>query len=435
MYRTIKIEFIPDKEAEYMLLKNCRYRHFLYNKCVALVKQNQDNDSDRHVNINKYELLHQIRTYFEKSFSVRPDYLEDYDYYFRGISECVVDDIMSTIQRVISNRNNNLSSDINFSKYDPNNLSFRFKNKVCKSKYKMTANRFVLTDNSNIVGVKINNTYGYPLGINLRESIDKFCLNINDIKEIAFKFHNDKWWICLILYYDPLKIIKDNRIKVCGIDLGETNPVVMYDGRVVKIPKHLEYPKDQVDKYNRKIENCQRIMDRKYRPELKEARLPQSKNYYKVLRKFHKYWERKKNIVKDWHFKLAHWIVTHYKNIVVDEFRNHIININQNYTKFSRKRYNRSMCSKSMILFKKILIHMSHKYGTNYFSALPDTTNTCNVCGHVNKIKLRIDETHNERIFKCESCGYTIDRDVNAAINCYNLYNNKTSKNLFLELI
>ena len=78
---------------------------------------------------------------------------------------------------------------------------------------------------------------------------------------------------------------------------------------------------------------------------------------------------------------------------------------------------------------------MSHKYGTNYFSALPDTTNTCNVCGHVNKIKLRIDETHNERIFKCESCGYTIDRDVNAAINCYNLYNNKTSKNLFLELI
>ena len=36
VYKTIKIEFIPDKEAENMLRKNCSYRHFLYNKSSVL---------------------------------------------------------------------------------------------------------------------------------------------------------------------------------------------------------------------------------------------------------------------------------------------------------------------------------------------------------------------------------------------------------------
>lgn len=66
-------------------------------------------------------------------------------------------------------------------------------------------------------------------------------------------------------------------------------------------------------------------MDRRFNQELKDNGLPQSKRYYKMLRKYHKYWERITNIVKDWHFKLAHWIVTHYKNIVVDEFHDYII--------------------------------------------------------------------------------------------------------------
>ena len=103
-----------------------------------------------------------------------------------------------------------------------------------------------------------------------------------------------------------------------------------------------------------------------------------------------------------------------------------------------RKNCNHSMITKAITKFTQRLIHMCHKYGTNYYKVVKDnneesqTTNTCNQCGNVNEHKLDLDH----RIFKCESCGYTIDRDINAAINCYNLYNNnKSTRKLFLELI
>ena len=91
--------------------------------------------------------------------------------------------------------------------------------------------------------------------------------------------------------------------------------------------------------------------------------------------------------------------------------------------------------------FTKRLIHMCHKYGTNYYKVIENdvksskTTNTCSSCGHINENKLGYINYKRQAIFKCESCGYTIDRDVNAAINCYNLYNNKSTRKLFLELI
>ena len=186
-YKTIKIEFSPDKEAEEMLLKNCEYRHFLYNKYVEIVKKNQEKHPDGHIKVNKYELLSIIRNTYEKTSLNRPSYLEDYDYYFRGISECVINDIETTIMKIISKRSMGELSDIRFQKYDPNNQSFRFKNKLIKWKDGFSGNRLILSDNPYIIGLKINKNYSKQriyLGLNLKESIDKFNLDINKINEI-----------------------------------------------------------------------------------------------------------------------------------------------------------------------------------------------------------------------------------------------------------
>ena len=439
IYKTIKIEFIPDKETETFLKDNCSYRHFLYNKCVEMVKHIQENDPNGHIGtMSKYELITLIREGYEKSYSAteKPGYLKDYDYYFRGISECVLDDIYTTIERIITERVSGNSSDIRFMKYNPNKLSFRFKNKIDKRRPKRPDglygnNSIILTDNPYIIGIKINNTYDYPLGIHLRESIDKFNLNLNNVREIAFKFHNEKWHLCLIMdctdetnKYTKCVDVIYRRKEVAGIDLGETNPVVLYDGkRVVSIPKHLQYPKDRVAKVEVRVKRLQRVLDQKYNPDV--DRFHQSKNYYKVLKKFHKAWEHLYNIKKDWHFKLSHWIVTHYKNIVVDDFRDHIIRINHEMTNKIRQNMNRGMQNKSIHNFTQRLIHMCAKYGTNYFKPITEeTTNTYSKCGNVNEIKLTYDEKYKrEDIFKCECCGYTIDRDINASINCYNDFN------------
>ena len=432
LYITRKIEFIPDKSAEIMLIKNCEYRHFLYNKCVEIVKSCEENHPDGYIGVNEYVLLQTIRDDYESNIlnDKRPEYLEDYDYYFRGISECTVDDIQSTCHRIIFERSNCNSSDIQFVKYNPNKLSFRFKNKIDIRKPKDSkgfyqTNRLVLTENPYIIGLKINQDMGV-LGLQLKESIDKFNINLNNIKEISIKFHNEKWYLCLIIdyteEYSKINMIysKSKRKKIAGIDLGETNPVVMYDGKFVRIPNHLQYPKDKITKVENRIQRLQRVMDQKYNPDM--DKFHQSNNYYKVLKKFHKAWEHLVNIKKDWYFKLAHWIVTHYKNVVVDEFYDYIRKVTSNYPENMRKNINRGMQNKGMYNFNRRLIHMCHKYGTNYYIPLMETTNTCSVCGNVNEVKLRIDENHNERIFKCERCDHAMDRDDNASINCYNAF-------------
>lgn len=443
-YITEKIEITVSKESELFLIKNSLYRDFLYNECVSYVKDKQQNDDYGRIgNFKKNDLLLEIRDRYERKTSKRPDFIEKYDYYFRGISAVVVMDIYRTIKRIISDRKKGLSSDINYHK-NSNKFSFSFENKVDRNagfdKFgNHTGNRIVLTNNPFIIGVKINKTYNYPLGIELREPIFKLMRKHNwkldDIHYIRFVYSNDKWFINLVIdKTNDIRIIK-NRMRVCGIDLGETNPVVMYDGMKVNIPNHLKYPKDAISKVNRHIENCKRVMDRKYSKDRADSGLEQSKNYYKVLRKFHKYHERRKNILKDWHFKLAHWIVTHYKNIVVDEFKGHIVRINSGYLTRLRKSCNYSMLNKSMYNFKERLIHMCYKYGTNYFRVIKEsgieTTNTCSLCGNINEIKLNI----NQRVFKCEKCGFVMDRDDNASINCYNLYKNKNFRNVYLELV
>lgn len=440
-YFAERIEISPDEHVERILFENCQYKHFLYNEFVKCICVDNVNGF---ISYNKYNTLSVIRSMYEKTNDNRPAFLKKYDYYFRGISAYVACDIQMMVDTVISNRQRGIVSNISFKSFDLNNQSFSFENKVNRSrgltrKGVLSGNRIVLTDNPFIIGVKINKNYQYPLGIRLKESIFKLMNKnnwcIDDIRSICFKYHNNKWFINLAIEDNRLcDTIMKHRKKICGIDLGETNPVMMYDGNIVKIPKHLQYPKATIDKVNKHIQNCKAVMNRKYNPDM--DKFHQSKNYYKVLRKFHKYHERKNNIIKDWHFKLAHWIVTHYRNIVVDEFRNHIIPIKSKHPTRLRKRCNRSMYDKSMYNFNQRLIHMCKKYGTNYFKPITkETTNTCSKCGNVNINKLRIDENHNERIFKCECCGFKQDRDINASINCYTLYKDKCFREMFLELI
>ena len=42
------------------------------------------------------------------------------------------------------------------------------------------------------------------------------------------------------------------------------------------------------------------------------------------------------------------------------------------------------------------------------------STKMCNKCGYVKEMKLK------DRVYKCDCCGLTIDRDLNAAINLAN---------------
>ena len=64
--------------------------------------------------------------------------------------------------------------------------------------------------------------------------------------------------------------------------------------------------------------------------------------------------------------------------------------------------------------------HKSIKYNTECIDTcyIPDFTssNKCSECGHINVNRLKL----SNRVFVCEKCDYSDDRDYNAAVNCYN---------------
>lgn len=420
-YITEKFEFIPDEHSQDMLLKNCEYAHFLHNKCVERILETKQ---DGKIIFSRSNLKKYIQETYEFSSNNRPPYLYDYEYYFTGISAGVVKNIGTICSLIKFNRKHGKSSDINFKAFDYNHQSFSFENKVDRSAPKnknglYRGNKVILTENPYIIALKINRYYSkqkYYLGLTLRENIfDRMCKDawgLNDIREIRITFHNDKWFIHFVVeFHERFKIVKDNRKDFCGIDLGETNPVVIYDDTgIVSIPDDLKYPRDSIIKKYKRLSALQSVLDHKEQG---------SNNYKKVLAKIHKCWDAIVNIKHDWHNKLAIWIVSSYRNIVVDEFKNHINHKNENYIQSKRKRCNFSMFNKGMSHFIKTLRHMSDKYNCNYYTPVLETTDRCSRCGNINNIKLVINEEKRDDIFKCELCSYAVDRDNNAACNCY----------------
>ena len=167
----------------------------------------------------------------------------------------------------------------------------------------------------------------------------------------------------------------------------------------------------------RKAKRLQHIMDKKYRinrarVERGELNTPYTNNYEKVRNKFRIIWHKITNIKRHWIYTTCKHIVTKYQKICVDTFKqpdNSQIQFNKLKRKFNYN--NRFHC---MYTFNETLKYMAIKYGCEYIEAPNNTTRTCSYCGHKNPhIPL------SKRFLVCEECGTSIDRDINAAKNCY----------------
>ena len=122
-------------------------------------------------------------------------------------------------------------------------------------------------------------------------------------------------------------------------------------------------------------------------------------------------WRHESAIRLDWRNKISKQLVTRYDNLVVDFFNvKHVFNIKMKHS-------NRRTMSMGMYLFMERLITSAEIHQCNIIVANNNTTRTCASCRHINE-PLTLDM----RMLNCKECGITIDRDDNAAINCYNQY-------------
>ena len=175
----------------------------------------------------------------------------------------------------------------------------------------------------------------------------------------------------------------------------------------------------------KRCKRLQSIMDRKMEINKKKKEKDSNyniytRNYERVRRKFRRTHKRICDIKRNWRKKLACKLSKMYKYIVLDKFKQPTKKELDKLSSTKVKRYINSFNRRiGMYYFIEDLIHACIKNNCIVIDSPDKSTRTCSHCNHINP-KLSL----NNRLLKCEKCCLKIDRDMNAAINCYSHYFN-----------
>lgn len=245
-------------------------------------------------------------------------------------------------------------------------------------------------------------------------SNDKFLINENEIKlplignvklTEKLKFQGkiqsatiskiaNKWFVAINVEMENYKKEKIVKNEIIGIDLGLKTFAVCSDGTSYQAPKSLK-------KYSKKLKRSQIKLSRKIKgsKNRNKQRLKVAKIHYKI-----------KCLRNDFLHKLSTKICSENQTIVLENLK--VSNMIKNHklaksiSDAAWSEFRRQIEYKSKIYDNKIII-----VGT-----FEPTSKVCSNCGCKKKdLKLK------DRIFNCDDCGFSIDRDFNASLNLYTL--------------
>ena len=132
-----------------------------------------------------------------------------------------------------------------------------------------------------------------------------------------------------------------------------------------------------------------------------------SHNWFKAKVRLARAYEHLKNLRKDLYMKLGKWFAEHYDVLVMED-----IQVKQLVDK-SGKKLRMRLQDVAFHELRSIMEYQLNKYGRKLILVNPAFTSmTCARCGYIKK-----DLTLADRIFVCPRCGWTVDRDYNAALN------------------
>ena len=183
--------------------------------------------------------------------------------------------------------------------------------------------------------------------------------------------------------------------------------VTLSNGIKIKGSKHLK-------RRQRQLARQQRKLAKKQHPRTKGDKTPTSKNYIKQSRKVGKLYRRIKAQRLDENEKLSTVLVRHFRVICLET-----LNVKG---MMSNHRLAKAVSDNSPYALKEMIKRKSARRERTVIEAdqFYASSKTCRRCGEVNKdLKL------SDRIFVCPKCGFTEDRDVQAAKNLTEIYINK----------
>ena len=247
--------------------------------------------------------------------------------------------------------------------------------------------------------------------------------------------HYDKYYVMFIYndeYNDNKDIIKRD-IKL-GIDLGVKDYAIIYDGNNHYRFTHFK-ELNSYKKLNDRIKELQKVVSKKagynygkllneyldeYHKEPSEVEKNKLRgkaydtyNIRRIFKKINKSKVKLTNIKDDFIKQLVHYLtaIIKPKKINIED-----LDISDMLEDDESRTLHRHIQESSFYKFKIHLITKCNEYGI--IIRLVDTyypsTKLCSDCGSIKDIKLK------DRIYECDKCGMSMDRDENAAINIYN---------------
>jgi putative transposase len=208
------------------------------------------------------------------------------------------------------------------------------------------------------------------------------------IKTLAIKREaTGKWFVIFTVDEEPVSAPRNTGPKV-GLDLGLITLATLSDGTKIKNPR-------QFKRLAPKLAFARRLFSRKKKG---------SRNRFRQRLKVAAIHEKITNVRSDYLHKQSTSLVSQFSTIAMEDL---------NIPSMTADSYHaRSINDASWGLLTNMLRYKAAGAGCEILFADPrNTSKECSGCGVlVNK------ELH-ERIHNCPSCGLSIDRDVNAAIN------------------
>lgn len=220
----------------------------------------------------------------------------------------------------------------------------------------------------------------------------------SQVKSVTISRTADSWFISWKINIEPVETPKI--VEVLGVDLGVKRLTTLSTGEMfegAKAYRQLEAKLKRLQWLNRHKQIG-------------------SANWKKVQTKIQRLHQRIANIRKDTLHKLTTYLAKNHSMIVIEDLNTSGMMANRKLAK--------SVGDMGFYEFRRQLDYKSKLYGSQLVIAdrwFP-SSKTCSNCG-AKKETL----TLSERVFKCGSCGFILDRDLNAAINLKNVVSHTMS--------
>ena len=204
-----------------------------------------------------------------------------------------------------------------------------------------------------------------------------------------------RWFVSITVETEnTLAVDKTSTHPVIGIDVGINTLATCSDGSKYANPRPLK-------RHEKKLAKFMRVLSR---------RVKGSKNWHKQKDKVARLHYRIACIREDAHHKATTNIVNRCSGIGIETLK--VTNLLKN-RKIAKALSDSALGGfLSMLKTKAEMIGIKPKEADQFFAS----SKTCSRCGH-KKDDLKL----SERIYHCDACGISIDRDVNAAINLRNV--------------